>query len=454
MKKYTITTYANNPITLAECDTLPELAEALKAAEVQQIRAGYDGSLRIHFTSGGGWLAQSVEIYPDALYFAFDTCFYVAKCSIVDTVPAGYTYHPSSPDTKSDYVIFNKSANGTYNEIIDRVAIKTTPEQRAILNKYARDYYIYSLTDCRRAKKASRKQAAEILTPVYNSLFAPGTPAAFAADKAAAERIKATTEANAAFISACAAARAEYEKEQEQARELDYKRRYAEDLKAVAAALDTLPKTAPEVYAQIIWSENGAIHQISTEENETAPRLTLAALDAIIKDVEINNSGAEMGYYKTKILIAYPGGSYTFRYDIESNPEHQERGIINHFENHLKWCQEMPEQYKKDVDFAALREFIEMCRAELGDTAPAANPAAVISGKLIKKLSNGGAAFKLYKSGSPVPGVFYAAANGAIKYRKTPADTAKTVNHTPGGKLATIARAMLSGLAFAICTTI
>lgn len=449
MKKYQITPYGSQT-PAAECDTLPELAKALESVELAQRRAGEPVNRRIIFARRSGeYLEPAVEIYPDSLYFAFYGCGYVAKCTIVNTVPAGYTYHPSSPDTKSDYVIFNKPANGTYGEIIDRVAIKTTPEQRNILNNYARNFYIYNLTDCRRAKKASRKQAAEILTPVYNSLFAPGTPAAFAADKAAAERIKATTEANAAFDAACAAARAEYEKEQEQARELDHKRRYAEDLKAVAAALDTLPKAVPEVYAQIIWSENGAIHQISTEENETAPRLTLAALDAIIKDVEINNSGAEMGYFKTKIIINYPGGSYTFRYDIESNPEYQERGILNHFENHIKWCQEMPEKDRKDIDFAALREFIEMCRAELAPDAEKITPGA--AGKLIKSMPDGSKAFKLFKASETVPGVFYAYAGGAIKYRKTPGGKLQTVTYAPGGKLATIAKIILDGGNFAIC---
>lgn len=434
--------------TLATCETLPQLNKLYEEMTLDHIRTTGSADLYIIIENAPNRLDGAFEVHNNYLYFAFTGCN-VRRAAIVDTIPAGYSLFNTSLNS-SDYLLFAKS-EGHGCKVLDYIAIKFNSEDMQIIHDINRRYYLPDLASCNRAKRADRRAAAEKLIPIYNKYYHPGTKRAAAAAALSKSRITQNAAEENGRENRRAAAYEEYERAKETARELAYKKQHAADLATITTALETITAPTPEIYGIIVWSENAALHRISQEyaeeTNTPAPLLPLPVLDAIIKGLETNAINAPGGYDKTKIIIYFPGGSYEMRYDIESSPEYQEHGLLNHIRDHINGCHKMPEKYRQTIDFAGLENVFEIVRAALG-AAPSLTPPAVC-GKLIKKISSG-AAFKLFKNGSPVPGVFYALHNGAIKYRKTPAAALENVTHTPAGKLATIAANMLNGCGVAI----
>lgn len=444
MKKYALTRHASaDPVF--EADTLQDLKTCIELGRLHSLRtSGKPDNLYTTFNDGESANAPRFETSGDYLYFTFCAVNYVAAAVITETTPAGYIFDRLI----GDYAVFVKGDNNYH--IIDRVAIKTTPEERETLKKYA--YYgLDSLASCNRVRRPRLVEMADHLRPIYTKYYAPGTKAAKAAAKLAKERLTVYEAEQQAAQQREAAALEEYKKTQEAARRAEYERQYAADLKIINAAMKNATP-AGELYAVVKWSENSALHLISEEhaqsENKPAPRLPLSVLDAILCGLEANKNN-EGGYDKTKIMIYYPEGTYEMRYDIETNPEYQEHGLLNHVIDHFEGCKKYPESIRKEIDFDGLAKFIDIIRAELAPDAEKITPGA--AGKLIKNMPDGSKAFKLFKASESVPGVFYAYAGGVIKYRKTPGGKLQKVTYTPGGKLAIIAKIILDGGSFAIC---
>lgn len=446
MKKYALTD--NNyptPATLFEADTLQELSYGYEAVELESIRTTGESCSIYTRLPGEDRETACVEVNGYYLYYTYGGCYYVANALIHDIIPAGYKFY----ETVSDFAVFAKSDENY--RIIDRIAIKATPEELETLKKYAAYYGLNCLAACNRVRRPRLVEMADHLRPIYTKYYAPGTKAAKAAAKLAEERLTVYEAEQQATQRRKAAALEEYKKAQEAARRAEYERQYAADLKIINAAMKNAAP-AGELYAVVKWSENSALHLISEEhaqsENKPAPRLPLSVLDTILCGLEANKNN-EGGYDKTKIMIYYPGGTYEMRYDIETSPEYQEHGLLNHVIDHFESCKKYPESIRKEIDFDALEKFIDIIRAELAPDAEKITPGA--AGKLIKNMPDGSKAFKLFKASETVPGVFYAYAGGAIKYRKTPGGKLQTVTYAPGGKLATIAKIILDGGSFAIC---
>ena len=445
MKKYALTdNIYPTPATLFEADTLQELAAGFEAVKLESIRTTGESCSIYTSLPGVDRETACAEVNGYYLYYAYDGRPRVDNALIYDTVPAGYTFY----ETVSNYAIFVKS-NENY-RVIDHIAIKATPEEIETLKKYAR-YGLNCLASCNRVRRPRLVEMANHLRPIYTKYYAPGTKAAKAAAKLAKERLTVYEAEQQATQQREAAALEEYEQAQEAARRAEYERQYAADLKIINAAMKNATP-AGELYAVVIWSENSALHLISEEhaqsENKPAPRLPLSVLDAILCGLEANKNN-EGGYDKTKIMIYYPDGTYEMRYDIETNPEYQEHGLLNHVIDHFEGCKKYPESIRKNIDFDGLAKFIDIIRAELAPDAEKITPGA--AGKLINNMPDGSKAFKLFKASETVPGVFYAYAGGDIKYRKTPGGKLQTVTYAPGGKLATIAKIILDGGSFAIC---
>lgn len=462
MKKYQITPYGSQTPT-AECDTLPQAEKTIEALKLEALRSS--GECHGHYiTFSDERHAPAAEIHGDKIYYTYSGVNYVNRAQIVDTIPAGYEF--LHLDVVPGWLFFSKTYPATVDApgVADVVAIQTTPEEAETFTKTVCRYWLRTLADCNRSKRPDRKAAAAIARPLFEKYTAHGTKRAAAAAALARDRVAALVAEEIGKNNRFSAAREQYEQQQEAERQAAYEAQNAADLAQIAETLqkvlDTCGDTVPAVYAQIIWSENSALHTISTEKHEHgsgagAPRLPLWALDEIIKGAEINAVTAPGGYDKTKIMITYPGGSYEMRYDIEYNPEYQEHGLLNHVIDHFEGCKKYPESIRKEIDFDALAKFIDIIRAELNH-APAKGPSACdklaargTAAKLIKKLS-GCVAFKIFKNGAPVPGVFYAYTGGAIKYRSAPDAPQSNITYTPGGKMAAIADSMLNGCGVAI----
>ena len=462
MKKYQITPYGSQT-PAAECNTLPQAAKTLEALKLESLRSS--GECHGHYiTFSDERHAPTAEIHDGKIYYTYSGVHYVNRAQIVDTIPAGYEF--LHLDVLPGWLFFSKTYPATADApgVADVVAIQTTPEEAETFTKTVCRYWLRTLADCNRSKRPDRKAAAAIARPLFEKYTAHGTKRAAAAAALARDRVAALVAEEIGKNNRFSAAREQYEQQQEAERRAAYEAQNAADLAQIAETLqkvlDTCGDTVPAVYARIIWSENSALHTISTEHHEHesgagAPRLPLWALDEIIKGAEINAVIAPGGYDKTKILITYPGGSYEMRYDIESNPEFQEHGILQHIKNHVDACRQYPESIRKNIDFSGYEAIIKMVAAELNH-APAKGPSVCerlaargTSAKLIKKLA-GCVAFKIFKNGAPVPGVFYAYTGGAIKYRSAPDAPQNNITYTPGGKMATIAESMLNGCGVAI----